>query len=161
MRATIVESIQLSIGMSGHDDGAPPKTGSEEITGLGHLALVPEIQPAAAENLLLLPPIEIRGIENLAADEAGLDVDERLKIAHALTPLYVLIIVAFNGLLRPSDHGVRTALVAHIVPSEQLIGALAVARTTIDSNSSGVVSRPCARTAYVNSWPWGTGSPPI
>lgn len=56
-----------------------------------------------------------------------------LAFAHALTPLYVLIIVAFNGLLRPSDHGVRTALVAHTMPSERLIGALAVARTTVDS----------------------------
>jgi MFS family permease len=56
-----------------------------------------------------------------------------LAFARALTPVYVLIIVAFNGLLRPSDHGVRTALVAHTMPSERLIGALAVARTTVDS----------------------------
>ena len=56
-----------------------------------------------------------------------------LAFAHALTPLYVLIITAVNGLLRPSDHGVRTALVAHTMPSEHLIGALAVARTTVDS----------------------------
>jgi predicted MFS family arabinose efflux permease len=56
-----------------------------------------------------------------------------LAFAGALTPLYVLIITAINGLLRPSDHGVRTALVAHTMPSEHLIGALAVARTTVDS----------------------------
>jgi MFS family permease len=56
-----------------------------------------------------------------------------LAFARALTPLYVLIIVAINGLLRPSDHGVRTALVAHTMPSEHLIGALAIARTTVDS----------------------------
>jgi MFS family permease len=56
-----------------------------------------------------------------------------LAFARALTPLYVLIIVALNGLVRPADHGVRTALVAHIMPSEQLIGALAVARSTVDS----------------------------
>jgi len=56
-----------------------------------------------------------------------------LAFAHALTPLYVLIITAINGMLRPSDHGVRTALVAHTMPSELLIGALAVARTTVDS----------------------------
>jgi MFS family permease len=56
-----------------------------------------------------------------------------LAFAHALTPLYVLIIVAINGMLRPSDHGVRTALVAHTMPPEHLIGALAVARTTVDS----------------------------
>jgi len=56
-----------------------------------------------------------------------------LAFARALTPLYVLIIVGLNGLVRPADHGVRTALVAHIMPSEQLIGALAVARSTVDS----------------------------
>jgi MFS family permease len=56
-----------------------------------------------------------------------------LAFVRALTPLYVLIIVALNGLVRPADHGVRTALVAHIMPSEQLIGALAVARSTVDS----------------------------
>jgi len=56
-----------------------------------------------------------------------------LAFAGALTPLYVLIITALNGLVRPSDHGVRTALVAHTMPSEHLIGALAVARTTVDS----------------------------
>jgi hypothetical protein len=35
--------------------------------------------------------------------------------------------------VRPADHGVRTALVAHIMPSEHLLGALAVARSTVDS----------------------------
>jgi len=56
-----------------------------------------------------------------------------LAFARALTPLYVLIIVGLNGLVRPADHGVRTALVAHNMPSELLIGALAVARSTVDS----------------------------
>ena len=40
-----------------------------------------------------------------------------LAFARALTPLYVLIIVALNGLLRPSDHGVRTSLVALLLAS--------------------------------------------
>jgi hypothetical protein len=35
-----------------------------------------------------------------------------------------------------------------------------LARTTIRPNSSSVSSRPCARTAYVNSCPLGTGSAP-
>jgi hypothetical protein len=29
------------------------------------------------------------------------------------------------------------------------------------ANSSAVTRRPCARTVYVNSWPFGTGSAPI
>lgn len=56
-----------------------------------------------------------------------------LAFARALNPLFVFVIVALNGMLRPSDIGVRTALVAHTMPPEQLIGALGVARTTVDS----------------------------
>jgi hypothetical protein len=37
------------------------------------------------------------------------------------------------GLVRPSDLGVRGALVAHTVPAEQLIGAMAISRTTSDA----------------------------
>jgi predicted MFS family arabinose efflux permease len=50
-----------------------------------------------------------------------------------LTPLYVLIIVATMGLVRPSDLGVRGALVADIMPSDQLIGAMSISRTTTDT----------------------------
>jgi hypothetical protein len=50
-----------------------------------------------------------------------------------LTPLYVLIIVTAMGLVRPSDLGVRGALVADIMPSNQLIGAISISRTTIDT----------------------------
>jgi MFS family permease len=56
-----------------------------------------------------------------------------LAFAHALSPLLVLGIVALNGMVRPSDMGVRTALIAHTVPSDRLIGALGIARTTVDS----------------------------
>src|SRR5207244_6054522 len=50
-----------------------------------------------------------------------------------LTPLYVMIIVAVMGLVRPSDLGVRGALVATIMPHDQLIGAISVSRTTMDT----------------------------
>jgi MFS family permease len=56
-----------------------------------------------------------------------------LAFAHALSPQVVLVIVGLNGMVRPSDMGVRTALTAHTVPSDLLIGALGVARTTVDS----------------------------
>jgi predicted MFS family arabinose efflux permease len=56
-----------------------------------------------------------------------------LAFARLLNPFFVLVLVALNGLLRPSDIGVRTALVAHTMPPDQLLGALAVARTTADS----------------------------
>jgi predicted MFS family arabinose efflux permease len=56
-----------------------------------------------------------------------------LALTGYLTPLYVMIIVAIMGLVRPSDLGVRGALVATIMPHEQLIGAISVSRTTTDT----------------------------
>ena len=50
-----------------------------------------------------------------------------------LSPLYVFIIVAMMGLVRPSDLGVRGALVATIMPHDQLIGAISISRTTMDT----------------------------
>ena len=56
-----------------------------------------------------------------------------LALTGNLTPLYVLIIVAVMGLVRPSDLGVRGALVATIMPHDQLIGAISISRTTMDT----------------------------
>jgi len=56
-----------------------------------------------------------------------------LALTGNLSPLYVTIIVAVMGLVRPSDLGVRGALVATIMPSNQLIGAISVSRTTMDT----------------------------
>ncbi len=56
-----------------------------------------------------------------------------LALTAHLSPLYVLIIVAVMGLVRPSDLGVRGALVATIMPSDQLIGAISISRTTMDT----------------------------
>jgi MFS family permease len=56
-----------------------------------------------------------------------------LALAGYLGPLYVLVIVAITGLVRPSDLGVRGALVANIMPSGQLIGAISISRTTMDT----------------------------
>ena len=56
-----------------------------------------------------------------------------LALTGHLTPLYVFIIVAIMGLVRPSDLGVRGALVATIMPHDQLIGAISISRTTMDT----------------------------
>jgi MFS family permease len=56
-----------------------------------------------------------------------------LALTGYLTPLYVFIIAAIMGLVRPSDLGVRGALVATIMPHDQLIGAISVLRTTMDT----------------------------
>ena len=56
-----------------------------------------------------------------------------MALSGHLAPLYVMIVVAIMGLIRPSDLGVRGALLADIMPPEQLVGAISVSRTTQDS----------------------------
>jgi len=56
-----------------------------------------------------------------------------LALTGHLIPLYVFVIVAIMGLVRPSDLGVRSALVATIMPHDQLIGAISISRTTTDT----------------------------
>jgi MFS family permease len=51
----------------------------------------------------------------------------------ALSPMIVFVIAGLMGLVRPSDLGVRGALVADIVPLEHLVSAMAISRTTSDS----------------------------
>jgi predicted MFS family arabinose efflux permease len=56
-----------------------------------------------------------------------------LVLSGHLAPIYVLIVAAVMGIVRPSDLGVRGALVATIMPHDQLIGAISISRTTMDT----------------------------
>ncbi len=56
-----------------------------------------------------------------------------LAFADAMTPLAALVIATLTGIARPSDIGVRAALVAETMPSDQMIGAMSISRTTTDS----------------------------
>lgn len=56
-----------------------------------------------------------------------------LAFMDAVTPVIVLVIAAMLGLVRPSDIGMRTALVGETMPSSQLMGAMSIQRTTQDS----------------------------
>jgi MFS family permease len=56
-----------------------------------------------------------------------------LALTGHLAPLNVMIIVSIMGLIRPSDLGVRGALLADIMPPAQLVGAISVSRTTQDT----------------------------
>jgi predicted MFS family arabinose efflux permease len=47
-------------------------------------------------------------------------------------PVIVLTVTALMGLVRPSDLGVRSALIADAMPTEQLVPALGISRTTSD-----------------------------
>lgn len=50
-----------------------------------------------------------------------------------LTPTAVLAIASLMGLVRPSDAGMRTALVGATMPRDTLLGAMSLQRTTQDS----------------------------
>lgn len=56
-----------------------------------------------------------------------------LALSGQLSPLFVFIVAALMGVVRPSDLGVRGALVATIMPRDQLIGAISISRTTMDT----------------------------
>ena len=51
----------------------------------------------------------------------------------ALTPLHVFVIATLMGLVRPSDMGMRAALVGDTMPPAHLMGAMGIQRTTSDS----------------------------
>ncbi|MPZ41003.1 MAG: MFS transporter [Rhizobiales bacterium] len=53
--------------------------------------------------------------------------------AGALSPVVVLVLVFLMGLVRPSDLGLRAALIADTMPPEQLTGAMGMSRITSDS----------------------------
>jgi MFS family permease len=55
-----------------------------------------------------------------------------LAFSKHLSPAYVLIITVLAGIVRPSDLGVRNALIGMTVPFELLIGAASILRTTSD-----------------------------
>jgi MFS family permease len=56
-----------------------------------------------------------------------------LAFTDLLSPGYVLISATVFGLVRPSDIGVRIAVVGDIMPAGQLMGAMSIQRTTQDS----------------------------
>lgn len=56
-----------------------------------------------------------------------------LAFTGLLTPYVVLGIAALMGMVKPSDIGMRTALVGETIPPAQLMGAMSVQRTTQDS----------------------------
>lgn len=56
-----------------------------------------------------------------------------LAFTEVLTPTYVLMIAGVMGLVRPSDVGMRVALVGDTMPGQYLTGAISIQRTTMDS----------------------------
>lgn len=60
-----------------------------------------------------------------------------LALTGKLDPMLVLVVAALSGMVRPSDVGMRGALVGATVPPDQLVAAMGIARTTQDSARVG------------------------
>ncbi len=56
-----------------------------------------------------------------------------LAVTGTLHPAYVMVAASLSGLIRPSDQGMRNALVAATMPTETLMATMGVSRTTSDS----------------------------
>jgi hypothetical protein len=56
-----------------------------------------------------------------------------MALTDLLDPAGAMVIAGVNGLVRPSDLAMRNALVAETMPSDRLMAAMGVARTTSDS----------------------------
>ncbi len=56
-----------------------------------------------------------------------------LALVDRLEPMLVLAVAALSGLVRPSDIGMRSALVGATVPPAHLVSAMGISRTTQDS----------------------------
>lgn len=56
-----------------------------------------------------------------------------LALTNRLEPMLVLVVAAGSGMVRPSDIGLRSALVSATVPADQLVAAMGISRTTQDS----------------------------
>jgi len=56
-----------------------------------------------------------------------------LAFTDHVSPAYVLLSAGIIGMVKPSDVGARAALVGDIVPGKDLMGAMSIQRTTMDS----------------------------
>ena len=56
-----------------------------------------------------------------------------MAMTGTLRPAYVMVIAGLSGLIRPSDQGMRNALVAATMPAETLMATMGVSRATADS----------------------------
>jgi MFS family permease len=73
-----------------------------------------------------------------------------------LNPVLVLAVATLNGLVRPSDIGLRSSLIGATIPPAQLMGAMGIQRTTQDSariagalTGAGIVAALGFAQAYV------------
>lgn len=72
-----------------------------------------------------------------------------LIVSGQLSPTTVLVVAFLVGLIKPSDIGLRTALVSATVPAAHLVSAMGISRTTQDSARVGGA---LAGAGFMASW---------
>src|SRR3954467_11418854 len=79
-----------------------------------------------------------------------------LTLTGLVTPIHVFIIAGLSGLVRPSDIGMRAAVVGDIMSAGQLMAAMGIQRTTQDSakiagalSGAAIVAMMGIGTAYI------------
>ena len=60
-----------------------------------------------------------------------------LALAGLLTPVWVLVVTALAGIVRPNDLVMRNSLIGETIPPDHLMGALGMSRATMDSARVG------------------------
>jgi MFS family permease len=80
-----------------------------------------------------------------------------IAFAGIVNPSIVLLVTVLMGLVRPSDLGVRSALIADSMPSDRLMPAIGISRTTTDMARvlgalTGVACLPLSAWGRPTSW---------
>jgi hypothetical protein len=79
--ARVQEHVEARGTVAAEDDRLLAHGRDHEVARARHLALVPDEEPRAREDLLLLAPVDLLIDEDLAADRAAIDVDEAVEAA--------------------------------------------------------------------------------
>src|SRR3954447_8378104 len=92
--AGIEQDMNTALEVARENDGLLAHAGDEVVTGIGDLASVPDEQPGAREDLLLLARVDLLAHEDFAANDATLQIDQALHrrirpghSAYSLLPL--------------------------------------------------------------------------
>lgn len=56
-----------------------------------------------------------------------------LALTDLLSPLWILVVAALAGIVRPNDQVIRNTLIGETIPPAHLVGALGLSRATMDS----------------------------
>src|SRR6185295_17398095 len=85
--ARVQEHADASGPVAAQNDRLLAHGRDHEVAGIRDLALVPDEEPGASEHLLLLLPVDLLVDEDLAADDAAIDVDQAVDAdAHGGPP---------------------------------------------------------------------------